>query len=118
MTARNSSAPSPAAVAGFERVARAADLPEGTLLSASYGRGRVCLFNHAGQIGATADLCTHQAFSMAEGTLAADGTIECAWHGARFDCRSGEVRQGPADEPLAVYDVRVQDGDIWVGPRR
>ena len=117
MTARDA-APSPATVAGFERVARVADLPEGALRSAAFGRSRVCLFNHRGQIGATAELCTHQAFPMSDGTLAADGTIECAWHGARFDCRTGEVREGPADEPLTIYDVRVLDGDVWVGPRR
>ena len=104
--------------AGFERVASLADLPPGTLLSVQRGGERICLFNHGGRIGAMADLCTHQAFPMSEGTLEPDGTIECAWHGARFDCMNGEVRQGPADEALAMYDVRVQDGDVWVGPRR
>jgi nitrite reductase/ring-hydroxylating ferredoxin subunit len=115
---RDSSVPSPAREAGFERVARTADLPDGTLLSVQRGRERICLFNHRGRIGATADVCTHQAFPMSEGTLEADGTIECAWHGARFDCVSGEVRQGPADEPLPMYDVRIEGGDVWVGPRR
>ena len=108
----------PDADAGFERVANAADLPAGALLSVTHGRERICLFNHGGRIGAVTDTCTHQAFPMSEGTLEPDGTIECAWHGARFDCVSGEVRQGPADEPLTVYEVRMRDGGIWVGPRR
>jgi len=55
---------------------------------------------------------------MSEGTLETDGTIECAWHGARFDCTNGEVKQGPADEPLPVYDVRTAYGGIWVCPRK
>ena len=108
--------PGPDAV--FERVASAADLPPGALLPAQRGSERICLFNHGGHIGAIADQCTHQAFPMSEGTLAPDGTIECAWHGARFDCVSGEVRQGPADEPLTLYEVRVENGDVWVGPPR
>ena len=35
-----------------------------------------------------------------------DGTIECAWHGARFDRRTGDVRRHPATDPLAVFEVR------------
>ena len=49
-------------------------------------QGLVESYIHGGRIGAVTDLCTHQAFPMSEGTLEPDGTIECAWHGARFDC--------------------------------
>ena len=118
MTAHDSATPASGSATGFERVARVSDVPSGTLLSVKRGRERICLFNQGGQIGATADLCTHQAFPMSEGTLDADGTIECAWHGARFDCRTGEVRQGPADEPLPIYQVRIENGEIWVGTAR
>jgi 3-phenylpropionate/trans-cinnamate dioxygenase ferredoxin subunit len=44
------------------------------------------------------------------GDVLPDGTIQCAWHGARFDCQTGAVRQGPAIIPLPVYEVRI-DGD-------
>jgi nitrite reductase/ring-hydroxylating ferredoxin subunit len=93
------------------------DLPEGTLLSVGRSTGeRVCLFNCDGRIGAIADTCTHAAFPMSEGTVEPDGTVQCSWHGAKFDCRTGVVRQGPAFDPIAVYAVRIRDGDIWVGP--
>lgn len=108
----------PAPGAEFERVASVADVPVGTLRAVQRGAERVCLFNAGGHIGAVADLCTHQAFPMSEGTLEADGTIECAWHGARFDCMNGEVKRGPAEESLPVYDVQVHQDAIWVGPRR
>ena len=117
MTARESPAPALGGGTGFERVARASDIAEGTLATVQRGRDRICLFRHAGRIGATAELCTHQAFPMAEGTLEADGTIECAWHGARFDCASGEVRQGPAPRPLPVFEVRLDGDRVMVGPQ-
>ena len=116
MSVHDSATPASGSAMGFERVARVSDVPAGTLLSVKRGRERICLFNHGGKIGATVDLCTHQAFPMSEGTLEADGTIECAWHGARFDCRTGEVCQGPAVEPLTMYEVRIDGDDIWVGP--
>ena len=109
----------PLAEAGFERVASVAQLPEGALLSVTRSSGQaVCLFNHGGTIGAMADLCTHQAFPLSQGTLRPDGTVECSWHGARFDCRSGQVRQGPAMDPIPVFEIRVHDGGIWIGAAR
>jgi hypothetical protein len=63
------------------------------------------------------DICTHQHFSMSQGELLPDGTIECAWHGARFDCHTGEVRQVPAISPLPVFQVRLQGQSVLVGPR-
>jgi nitrite reductase/ring-hydroxylating ferredoxin subunit len=93
------------------------ELPEGTLIAAVRSTGeRVCLYNCGGRIGAMSDTCTHSAFPMSEGTIESDGTVQCSWHGARFDCLTGAVREGPAVDPIAVYDVRVLDGDVWVGP--
>jgi nitrite reductase/ring-hydroxylating ferredoxin subunit len=74
----------------------------------------VCLFNHRGTIGAVQDECTHAAFSLSDGTLLSDGRIECAWHGAQFDCRSGAVMRGPATDPLFRYDVDVRDGFVCI----
>jgi 3-phenylpropionate/trans-cinnamate dioxygenase ferredoxin subunit len=54
---------------------------------------------------------------MSEGTLLSNGRIECAWHGAQFDCRTGAPKHYPAEEPLPVYDVKVEDGAIWVRGR-
>jgi len=103
----------------FEFVADLDDVPEGELLRVERSDGEpICLANLAGEILAVSDVCTHQDFPMSSGALLPDGTIECAWHGARFDCRTGAVRFPPADEPLPVYHVRVADGKIYVGPRR
>jgi 3-phenylpropionate/trans-cinnamate dioxygenase ferredoxin component len=63
------------------------------------------------------DICTHQHFSMSQGDLLPDGTLQCAWHGARYDCRTGEVKQVPAPSPLPVYEVRIEGAMILVGPR-
>jgi nitrite reductase/ring-hydroxylating ferredoxin subunit len=119
VTARDYSGRGAQSDAGFVRVASIAELPEGTLLGVTGASGTgVCLFNDKGRIGAVAELCTHQAFPMSQGTLQPDGTIQCSWHGARFDCATGDVREGPAVDPIRVYETRVRDGEIWVGPAR
>ncbi|HKO16434.1 MAG TPA: Rieske 2Fe-2S domain-containing protein [Gemmatimonadaceae bacterium] len=105
--------------AELEHLADVDEVPEGTLLGVRNAAGEeICLFNHRGTIGAVGDICTHAEFLMSDGLLRGDGTIECAWHGARFQCRSGAVCRGPAVDPLPVYEVRVEDGRVLVGRRR
>ena len=102
----------------YEAVATASEVAEGELVPVTLADGtRVCLFNYRGTIGAVDDTCTHAEFAMSEGVLHNDGTIECVWHGARFDCRSGAVCRGPAFDPLPVYDVRVENDQVLVARR-
>jgi len=102
----------------FEDVAPVSALPPGELLGALLSDGTpVCLYNDRGVVGALGGTCTHGQFAMSDGVLIGDGTIECVWHGARFDCRTGAVRRHPATAPLPVHPVRLEGGRILVGPR-
>ena len=107
----------PASIAGYTDVASAGELGDGELLGVTLADGTpVCLYNHRGVIGAIGGICTHAEFPMSDGSMLPDGTIECAWHGARFDCRTGAVRRHPAVDPLPVYAVRVEADRVLVGP--
>ena len=102
----------------FESVASLSELAEGTVLQRVRSSGdAVCLVRFQNEISALSDICTHQHFSMSLGDLLHDGTLQCAWHGARYDCRSGEVKQVPATSPLPVFQVRLEGDQILVGPR-
>lgn len=104
---------------GFEAVAQVDDVHDRIPLGVTRANGeRICLIRRGTQITAVRDICTHQEFAMSAGDVLSDGTIQCAWHGARFDCATGEVRQVPATEPLPVYEVQVEDGRVLVGPLR
>ena len=93
----------------FEVVASVSDLAEGSVLQRVRESGdAICLVRQNGEISAVSDICTHQHFSMSLGDLLEDGTLQCAWHGARYDCRSGEVKQVPATSPLPVFQVRLE----------
>ena len=106
------------APAGFVRVAAVRDVEEGTMLGVvTPGGERVCLVNTSGELRAVSDQCPHHGIALSAGELCADGTIECVWHGARFDYRTGAVKRGPAEEPLPRYEVRVEDGEVYVGGR-
>jgi len=99
-------------------VAATDELAEGELLGVTLPDGEaVCLYNDRGTIGAIGNVCTHAEFLMSDGVLHGDGTVECIWHGARFDCRTGAVRRHPASEPLPVYAVRIEGARVLVKPR-
>jgi nitrite reductase/ring-hydroxylating ferredoxin subunit len=103
----------------FHAVADVDDVAEGELLGVKTPGGeQVCLLRHRGEIHAVSNCCTHSEFPISDGSLGADGSLECTWHGARFDCRTGAVLKGPAEDPLPVYEVKVDAGKVLVGPRR
>jgi 3-phenylpropionate/trans-cinnamate dioxygenase ferredoxin component len=100
----------------FTDVASIDELPENGTLAVGLPTGeRVCLVRCGTAISALRDECPHQGMPLSAGEVRPDGTIECAWHGARFDCCTGAVRQGPAEDDVPTYEVRVDGGRILVG---
>lgn len=103
----------------FQPLADEADLPDGSLLGVTNAAGEaICLVNVKGQVSALVDCCSHAEFPLSDGVVHRDGTVECVWHGAQFDCRSGAVCKGPAVDAVQTYEVRVEQGKIFVGPRK
>ena len=101
----------------FVDVASLDELPEMGVLGVDGPDGRpICLVRFEGQVSAFADECTHQAFPLSAGEVRADGSLECVWHGARFDCLTGVVRREPATDDLTRYPVRIDGGRVFVGP--
>jgi 3-phenylpropionate/trans-cinnamate dioxygenase ferredoxin component len=91
-----------------------ADLAEGTMrMTWVDGTEPVLLVNLGGTVRAVQGICSHEYFELDRGFLTA-GTLTCALHLSRFDLGSGEPLDPPADEPLAVYPVTVEDGRILV----
>jgi nitrite reductase/ring-hydroxylating ferredoxin subunit len=89
------------------------DLPPGTLLGVEIAGRRICLAHAESGIYAFQDNCTHRDFPLSAGELDGDA-VTCAWHGARFDCATGQVKQGPALTALPVYEARVDGNRVLV----
>ncbi len=99
----------------FVTVADVSELPAGATLAVVVDGREIGLFNCAGSIYATADICSHAFAELHEGELDSDDcTIECPLHGARFDLASGRPLSLPATEPIAVYPVRIEGTAIQV----
>ncbi len=98
----------------FIQVAKVDDVPPGSATVVDVKGIEVALINSGGQYYAIGNECTHAAGSLGEGDLVEENQIECPLHGSVFDITSGEVVNGPADEPVPTYEVKVDSGVISV----
>jgi 3-phenylpropionate/trans-cinnamate dioxygenase ferredoxin component len=90
------------------------EVPEGTMKMAWVdGTDQVLVVNTGGEFSAVQGICSHEYFELDKGFLTA-GTLTCALHLSRFDLESGEPLDPPAQAPLAVYPVVVEDGRIKI----
>ena len=77
------------------------------------GEESVCIANVDGNYYAIGNVCTHEGGPLADGTL--EGyEVECLWHGSKFDVRTGEVTNPPANEPESTYDVKIDGTNILI----
>ena len=91
-------------------VARAEDLEPGTMLMVQVDGTNVLLVNQDG-LHAMQGVCSHEYFELDKGFLTGD-SLTCALHLSRFDLATGEALDPPAELPLAIYPISVEDGEI------
>lgn len=102
---------SPARTGELVTVGRVEDLPEGRGATVDLKSGaQLALFNVAGSFYAVSNFCPHRGAPLAEGNLC-DHSIECDWHGWRFDLRTGACLTRASDA-LETYEVVIEDG--WI----
>jgi len=73
------------------------------------------VLDSAGDVHAIGDVCTHGDISLSEGFVE-DDTLECWAHGSKFKLTTGKPLTLPAYEPVPVYKVTIDDGDVYIDP--
>lgn len=73
--------------------------------------GTIAVGMAGGEPFATGNLCRHQAAKLGRGQVR-DGCLECPWHRARYDVRTGDMVQGPQGKVFgfAPYSKGIQ---LW-----
>jgi len=100
---------------GWRSVAKDSDLAEGTLVVVEAGEEKILLVRIKGTVYAVGHKCPHYEEKLEKGALF--GTqIVCKSHFARMDVTTGRVISPPAFNDLPVYPVKVENGEVWVGP--
>jgi 3-phenylpropionate/trans-cinnamate dioxygenase ferredoxin subunit len=90
------------------------EVPAGTMVMGWVdGVEPVLVVNVGGEYRAVQGICSHEYVELDTGFLTGR-SVTCALHLSRFDLWSGEPLDPPADEPLEVYPVSVEDGRVLI----
>jgi NADPH-dependent 2,4-dienoyl-CoA reductase/sulfur reductase-like enzyme/nitrite reductase/ring-hydroxylating ferredoxin subunit len=90
-------------------------LVEGVPVVVQLGEEKILLARVKGTVYAVGHECPHYQEKLENGVLFG-AEIVCKSHFARMDVTTGRVVSAPAMNDLPVYPVKVQEGEIWVGP--
>ena len=74
----------------------------------------ICLINLDGEYFALNDCCTHQDASLSDGEIVGD-EIECPLHGGAFEIRTGKPANFPVVVAAETHQIKVEDGQIFIG---
>ena len=116
---------------GFVSLASLADIPEGRAQVFAvrdlpgYSPAlefldelRIAVARAGEVVYAIEDRCSHDSGPLGQGEVHADPgrppEITCHRHGARFDLKTGKATRMPAISPVAVYPVRVVEGEVEI----
>ncbi len=102
----------------------AADFPKEQLSGHVIAKRPVVMWRTKdGRVVAYDDRCAHKRFPLSKGRLMPDGTLECAYHGLRYDMTGKCVMipsqpSGPIPPQARVrpFPVVEQDGLVWIWP--
>ena len=104
--------PPPVEPDGWVHVCPVHRIEEGRAQGAIVAGERVAVFRHEGRLSAVSGVCRHQNGPLAEGRIV-DGCITCPWHGYQYLPATG-VSPPPFDDRIPTYNLRVQDGQVYV----
>ena len=90
-------------------IASTGDLASGEMMAVEKDDTSLLVANIDGSYYVISDICTHAHCKLSEGTLTGE-SVQCMCHGSVFNVKTGAVEKGPAKDPVAVYNTKV-DGD-------
>ena len=73
----------------------------------------ILVCNVDGEFYAVDDMCTHEDSSLYLGCMKGE-LVQCSLHGARFNVKTGEPMEEPAEIPLQTYEVKIEGERILV----
>ncbi|MFM2352270.1 MAG: hypothetical protein RL096_751 [Actinomycetota bacterium] len=96
------------------RICAVEDIKLGKAIRVKIGDDAIAIVRtKADNVFALDDKCSHGEISLSEGFVDNE-TIECWAHGAKFSLETGEALTLPAYEPVAKYEVIIDNGDIFL----
>ncbi|PSR32685.1 MAG: Rieske (2Fe-2S) protein [Sulfobacillus benefaciens] len=94
-------------------VGASGDLKEEQMMVCVVKNQPVLIIRNHHNLYAISGVCSHAYSELIDGELEGD-KIYCSLHFACFDIRTGMPLEGPANKPLRTFEVKEDEGKIWV----
>ncbi len=94
-------------------VAKVDDLKNGEFKKIEAGEKHILLSKIEDEFFATGVSCPHYGAPLDEGILSGH-RIQCPWHHACFDAKTGDLQEPPARDSLPKFEVKVEGSDVIV----
>ncbi|MGQ4601239.1 Rieske 2Fe-2S domain-containing protein [Nocardia sp. R6R-6] len=102
-------------ISDWTKAASFDDVADGEMLGVEIGRVAVCLAKFDDEIHAINDICTHFRTKLSTGEIYPERReVECPLHDSKFSFLDGKPHQIPADVPVEVYEVKVEEGEVYI----
>lgn len=86
---------------------------EGQLFGFTHDDKKILVANQKGKIRATDLICTHADADLSTGFLSDEG-VRCPLHLSVFNLENGAPQNPPAEIPLRVYNIKIEQNEIYV----
>ncbi|MPZ69609.1 MAG: Rieske 2Fe-2S domain-containing protein [Actinobacteria bacterium] len=103
----------------FTNIGGLEDFPDEGMVQVTVRGEPLGIYRIGEKVYALHDMCTHEETFLTGGEFDVDDCeVECPLHGSRFHVATGAVRILPATKPVAAYQVKIEGGNVFIGPEK
>jgi nitrite reductase/ring-hydroxylating ferredoxin subunit len=89
------------------------DLDDAPLHGMTIEGRQILVANLGGTYLAIGNVCTHDRCWLSDGRIISEN-VQCPCHGSMFSLRTGKATHRPAMDPVPVYSVTIENGEVFV----
>ena len=97
----------------WHKVASKSELEDEEVIGVEVGDTQIAIYRLGDDFFATSNICTHAFAFLSDGYIE-DDCIECPLHQQLFKIATGEALEGPAEEDLKTFPVKLEGDDVMV----
>ena len=95
------------------KVCTVSDIKEGKPKLVSVNGKRAMIVKIGKNFHCIGAVCTHKGGPLNEGFIE-DNTVQCPWHGGKFNLETGKVESPPPTEDVPAYKVEIKGDYVYV----
>ncbi len=95
------------------KVGKVEEIPDEEMRQYEIADTKILVVNQKGHFYALSARCGHAGAPLVKGNIK-DYILTCPWQGSQFKITDGSIVKGPAEKPLPVYPIEVEEGYLFV----